>query len=205
MHSGLENGFSFFYILSGMAACFWGYRIFKAVIGIAGFILGAWLAVGIAVHYMGGMGIVPVIAGVAGGLIGMSLFVTMYYLGIFVLGACAGWLFGVIITGIAGSGLNIVLFAILAVVGGLMALLFQRLIIILSTAAVGAWYMTAGGFFLLGNGSDPGSMFRVRGNVIIPGSETGSVIMITWFAIAAAGAIYQFSRGRRSRETDKDD
>ncbi len=188
-----------------MVACFWGYRIFKAVIGITGFILGAWLAAGIAAQYMGGMGIVPVIAGIAGGLIGGSLFVTLYYFGIFVLGACAGWLFGVIITGIAGSGLNIVLFAVLAVVGGILALLFQRMIITISTAAVGAWYMTAGAFFLLGNGYDPAAMFRIRGNVIIPGNEPGLVIVITWFALTMAGAFFQLKRGRGRREAEKDD
>jgi len=196
LNSALENGFSFFYILSGMTACFWGYRIFRVVIGIIGFILGAWLAAGVAAQYMGGMGLVPVIAAIAGGLIGMSLFVTLYYFGIFVLGACAGWLFGVVITGIAGTGLNIVLFAILAAVGGILALVFQRLIITISSAAVGAWYMTAGAFFLLGNGYDPSDMFRVRGNVIIPGDEPGMVIVITWFALAIAGVFFQFRSNR---------
>ncbi|MCK4537352.1 MAG: TMEM198/TM7SF3 family protein [Candidatus Krumholzibacteria bacterium] len=193
-----ENGFAFIYIMFGLLACFWGYRMFKAVLGLIGFILGAYLVGGLTASFMGGMGLVPLIAGVAGGLICGSLFVGLYFMGIFVLGAAAGWLFGVLITSMASNSLHILLFIILALVGGILAVTFQKTIIVVATAILGSWYLVAGSFFFMGSGYTPMITFRDPAGLSMSGDGPGIVIIACWLALAVSGMIFQFKYSKNS-------
>lgn len=200
MFEGAAAGFSFIYIILGLVTCFWGYRIFRIVLGIVGFITGAYIAGYLTSRFTGGLGIMTLIAGLAGGLILGSVFVTLYMAGVFILGATAGWLFGFILTNAADRSLHIILFIILALSGGILAVLFQRMIVIVSTAMIGAWYMVAGGFALMGSGYTPMAMFEEPGSLIVFADGPGLVILICWFALALSGVFFQYRYGNRSRE-----
>jgi len=136
-------------ILAGILICFWGYRIFKVMLGIAGFIAGAWLFFMIGIHFTGHAGILTVILTIFGGLIGASLSVAFYFIGVFLIGALGGWHIGLLIAGATGAVFLLVIPIVLAVIGGILAIFFQRLIVTISTAFIGAWGVVAGGFFFL--------------------------------------------------------
>lgn len=203
MFPAAENGFSFFYMIFGLIACFWGYRLFKGVLGIAGFILGAYFGWTLTASYMGGSGVVPVIAGFAGGLIGGAVFVSLYFTGVFVLGAVAGWLLGVMLTSASGNTMHILLFSILALAGGILAVLFQRTIIIFATAITGAWYLTAGSFYLMGSGYTPMVMFKKPGNIVVFSGDSGMVILVCWAALSFAGIVFQYRFNRRCKKEEE--
>lgn len=200
MDMGMENGYAFFFILFGLIACFWGYRIFKIVLGIIGFILGAYFVGGFAASYTGGVGIVALIAGLAGGLIGGSVFVTLYFIGIFFLGAIGGWVFGVMLTSTAGSGMHIILFIMLALGGGILAIFFQKLVIIVSTSLIGAWYMVAGAFTLMGSEFTPMVMFGYPSRFASFAEGPGIVMLMCWIALGVSGIVFQY---RYSASRDK--
>ena len=78
-------------ILVGAIQCFFGYRFFKFILGLTGFLLGGAIAaaVGFAISQQE---IVALLAGIVGGFIGASSMVAMYFIGIFLIGAFFGLL-----------------------------------------------------------------------------------------------------------------
>ena len=81
-------------ILGGALACFAGYRLFRIVLGIYGFILGAMLASSI----MGvGNTIGMLVAAAIGGVVGSIVLVMAYFVGIALVGAGLGALIGHVI------------------------------------------------------------------------------------------------------------
>ena len=151
--------------------------------------------------YTGGFGVVALIAGFAGGLIGGALFVSLYYFGVFVLGACAGWLFGVLITSAAGNTMHVLLFVILALIGGILAVMFQRLIITASTAMIGAWYMVAGAFTFLGSEYTPLKMFSDPDSMTGIDEGPGLVLLLSWLALSVSGMIFQYRYGPKKEKS----
>src|SRR5215813_8432131 len=76
-----------FLLIGGVIACFAGYRVFRVVLGIYGFILGALFA-------SGAMGTEHTIwmigAALAGGLAGALILIAAYFVGVALLGAGIG-------------------------------------------------------------------------------------------------------------------
>src|SRR5437763_1118563 len=74
-------------VLGGALSCFAGYRLFRLVLGIYGFILGAMLAS----STMGVTNTVGMIAAaLIGGVVGAAILVFAYFLGIALVGAGLG-------------------------------------------------------------------------------------------------------------------
>ena len=138
-------------LLGGAVACFAGYRLFRVVLAIYGFIFGAMLAssvMGISNHL--GM----LIAALIGGILGAVLFTFAYYVSIGLIGAGMGaallqsvWHYS------KSSDPPSVAVIIAAVAGAVIAMALQRYVIIVSTACSGAWTMLIGGLALAGNRS----------------------------------------------------
>ena len=135
--------FSIFSIIAGVIVCFWGYRIFKVVLGIAGFIAGAVLFYYFGAHYTANM-IVLMILAIFGGLIGASFSVAFYYIGLFLLGALAGWQLGFLIATAINIEFVIIIPIITAMIAGILACFLQKPVIIISTALIGAWSVVTG-------------------------------------------------------------
>src|SRR5947207_2476329 len=88
-------------LISGAIACFAGYRLFKIVLGIYGFILGAMLASSMmGVSNTTGM----IVAALVGGIAGAVLLVFAYFVGIALVGAGLGALVAHVAWGWVGSG-----------------------------------------------------------------------------------------------------
>jgi hypothetical protein len=129
-------------LLGGATACFAGHRLFRLVLGIYGFILGAMLASSLmGVHSAVGM----VVAAVVGGLIGSVVLVMAYFVGIALIGAGLGALVGHVVWTWVGTGDPPVLVVIVvALAGAIGAMMLQRYVIVAGTAFGGAWTMIVG-------------------------------------------------------------
>jgi hypothetical protein len=129
-------------ILAGALACFAGYRVFRIVLGIYGFILGAALASSIVgVNSTAAM----VMAAVAGGLIGAVVLAFAYLVGIALVGAGLGALtVHLIWTRVATVDPPAPAVIVVSIAGAIGAMLLQRYVLIVGTAFTGAWTLIVG-------------------------------------------------------------
>ena len=74
-------------LVGGVISCFAGYRVFRVVLGIYGFIIGALFASGLAgpenTYWM-------IAAALAGGVVGALILIAAYFVGVALLGAGIG-------------------------------------------------------------------------------------------------------------------
>ncbi len=187
-----QRAFAIFSIIGGAIICFWGYRLFKVVLGIAGFIAGAVLFYHFGAQYTAKM-IVLVILAIFGGLIGASLSMAFYYVGLFLLGALAGWQLGFLIATAVNIEFVIIIPIIAAVIVGILACFFQKPIIIVATALIGAWSVVTGGFYFFGTGIIPTDLFRDPFMLVESLRDTNPVVILAWIVLSIAGIIFQFS------------
>jgi hypothetical protein len=119
-------------IVGGLLACFAGYRLFRVVLGIYGFILGALLASSIMAP---GEPWPLVVAALVGGLIGAVLLNLAYFVGVALLGAGAGALLLHLVSAQLGRGdPHVAVVVIFAVLGAIAATQLQRYVIVFATA-----------------------------------------------------------------------
>jgi MFS family permease len=138
-------------VVLGLVNCFFGYRLFRFMLGVFGFLLGAVAGFFIASSVTDGQVLWLVLGAIVGGLAGAALLSFLYVVGVFLAGAWAGaWL-----AGLAGTltGLELPTWAVIiaAVAVGIVALILQRVLLILVTAFGGAWAVAQVGDFLLQN------------------------------------------------------
>ncbi len=135
-------------ILGGLVACFVGYRLFKFVLGIFGFIIGALAASSI---WGAGDTTYMVISAILGGIVGSLLLLAAYFVGVALVGAGLGALVANLIwTQIEGDPHPFVV-VMFSVGGALIATWLQRYVIILGTAFGGAWTIVVGALAMMGN------------------------------------------------------
>ena len=129
-------------IVGGAIACFAGYRFFRIVLAIGGFILGALMASSM----MGvGNGVGMVVAALVGSIIGAVILVLAYHVGIALLGAGLGALIAHQLWYWIRPGYPPTLLVIgAALIGAILAMVVQRHVIIVGTAFGGAWTMIVG-------------------------------------------------------------
>src|SRR5262245_19358304 len=84
---GYELPVAVFLLVSGAITCFAGYRLFRIVLAIYGFILGAMLASSV-VGVSNSVGMV--VAAVTGGVVGALILILAYFIGIALVGAGLG-------------------------------------------------------------------------------------------------------------------
>ena len=134
---GYEQPASIALLLGGALACFAGYRLFRIVLGIYGFILGAMLASSIVgVSNTTGM----LLAAIVGGLLGSVVLVFAWFVGVSLVGAGIGVLIAhVAWTQIGRGDPPAVLIIAVAVAGAIGAMFVQRYVIVVGTAFGGAW------------------------------------------------------------------
>jgi len=129
-------------IVGGAVACFAGYRFFRVVLAIYGFILGALMA-----SSMMGVGnnVGMIVAALVGGLIGAVVLVLAYFVGIALVGAGLGALIAHEVWHWIKPGDPPALIVIVAaLVGAALAMVVQRYVIVVGTAFGGAWTMIVG-------------------------------------------------------------
>lgn len=192
-------------LVGGILACFAGYRLFRLVLGIYGFILGALMAstaVGSTETWW------MIVSAMAGGLIGALILIAAYFIGVAIVGAAlAALAVNLIWTQIGGDPHPLVVI-LCAVAGALGALVLQRDVIIVGTAFGGAWTAIVGGLAMRANAAKtpddvwlayPASLDTHRGWLIA-----------AWIAIGMLGVVVQFrwtarggKKARRARQEKK--
>jgi hypothetical protein len=136
-------------VIGGLLACFAGYRIFRVVLGIYGFILGALFASNV----VGGEQSTAVMlaAAIGGGLVGALLLIAAYFVGVALIGAGLGAGIANVMAAAIGREPHILLVVVLAIGGALAALALQRYVIVLATAFGGAQTVVVGAAALMGH------------------------------------------------------
>lgn len=124
-------------VLVGLVHGFAGYRIFRFVIGLAGFGLGAAVTTA-ALQSVTANQVVILVGALFGGLLGAGVLSAVYLLGVFVVGAYVGFLLGVVVDDQVVAHLGPLFWGAVALACGIAALVIQRVVIILSTALLGA-------------------------------------------------------------------
>jgi len=148
--------FSIIATLFGLLICFFGYKIFRIVLAILGFIIGASFIAGVGFTLTDGNEILVIlIAGIAGGLVAAVILLFLYSAGVFLLGA----LFGISVFSGILMLINIdtspLLYIMPAILGGIIALLLQKFMIILITSFAGAWIAVIGTLYVLNSNFNP--------------------------------------------------
>ena len=135
-------------LVGGLLACFAGYRIFRIVLGIYGFIGGALLASNVVGtdHTM-----LMIVAAVGGGLVGALILIAAYFVGVALIGAGLGAVVANLLWAATGGEPHILVVIILAIAGALAALALQRYVIIVATAFGGAQTVVVGASALMGS------------------------------------------------------
>jgi len=175
-------------IVVGAIQCFFGYRLFKLVLGLTGFIVGAVLVGTLSYEVSGGQQLLALIGGLVGGLVGAVLLVTLYFVGVFVIGAFLGAVLAGAVFGATGHEPVGVVLLLAAVACGVVALVFQKLMIILATAFGGSWNVVTGiAFFATRsfNPMDPETLLRAGGSVV-------NGVLLAWLVLGLAGLVVQY-------------
>jgi len=136
-------------VLGGALSCFAGYRLFKIVLGIYGFVLGAMLAS----SAMGASNTTGMIlAALVGGVCGAALLMFAYFIGIALVGAGLGALVAhVAWSGVRSGDPPAIAVIVLSIMGSIGAMFMQRYVIIVATAFGGAWTVIVGGLAAAGD------------------------------------------------------
>lgn len=178
------------FLIGGLLACFGGYRLFRYVLGINGFILGALLTT----SAMGTSSMWALaVAAIVGGVLGALLMIAAYFVGVAIVGAGVG----AMIVHFAWTPFHVdppwYAVVIAAVLGALGALAITRYMIIVGTAFGGAWMLITGAMALMGNkaaaqAANEGSVWLVYPLDPVPGQWK---IWVLWFVLAIVGAVVQ--------------
>lgn len=135
-------------VIGGAVACFFGYRLFRVVLSIFGFILGGLMASSLVgpsdTAWMIG-------AWIVGGLAGMALLYAGYYVGVALSGAALGAVLSHLVFSLNGQDPPFVIVLLASVVGAIASMYLQKHVIVLFTAFGGAWTLIVGAMALLGN------------------------------------------------------
>jgi hypothetical protein len=139
-------------IVLGGLFCFIGYRFFKYVLGLSGFLVGGLLGMAFYLYIpvVGTMGDLGryLTAAAAGAVGAVAFYFLFYYFGIFVFGAAAAMWAAMLALPMMSAEMRLLIVLGFGFVGGLLALLLRRQIVIIFTAAVGAVTMMSGiGYF----------------------------------------------------------
>ncbi len=175
-------------IAIGTLYCFLGYRTLKIVIALTGFALAGAVAAALAAWISQGNTIATIAGACIGGIAGASALFFLYKAGVFVIGFLAGALIGLNTVGMLDETWAPWAVLGIGVGGGVIALLLERAMMTLATAALGAWIVVSGlAFFLLG----PPLMRTLETPFEFTGQE--GALLLTWVILAAGGAIMQFA------------
>ena len=186
------------FAVGGLLACFFGYRLFRIVLGVYGFILGAMVTtsvVGEASTWT------LILAVVVGGLVGAVLMIAAYFLGVGLIGAglavlAVHWLWPLL-----GGDPPTWAVVLAAVLGALAALRIARYVVIFGTALAGAWTLLVGGLAIAG---DPTAVRAAQAGelwVFYPFEAAAGPwwVLPAWLGLAFAGALIQLATTKKMK------
>ena len=135
-------------LAGGVISCFFGYRLFRTVLAIFGFVLGGMLAssvFGVSNTTM------MLVAWVLGGLVGAFILIFAYFLGVALAGAAIGAAVANVMFSIGNRDPRALIVILFSITGAIASMYLQRYFIIVFTAFGGAWTMIVGAMALVGD------------------------------------------------------
>src|SRR5687767_14705127 len=173
-------------VVGGIVACFFGYRLFRIVLAIFGFILGALASSSIfGMSDTGPM----LIAAAVGGLIGAAILIAAYFLGVALIGAGLGAVAANLFFAAGDRDPHFLVVVFLAITGAAAAMYLQRYFIIVGTGFGGAWTMIVGAMAVVGDrtalaAAAAGDVWVAYPMNPAPGQQW---VPIAWLALGAIG------------------
>jgi hypothetical protein len=136
-------------LLGGAVSCFYGYRSFRIVLAIFGFVIGALIPSSFLSMSSGTWTILAV--ALAGGLMGAGVMFAAYFVGVSLVGAGLGAVAANLMFAATGQDPHYMVLVLLTLLGAAAAMYLQRYFIIVGTAFGGAWTLIVGAAALFGD------------------------------------------------------
>ena len=173
-------------LVGGVIAWAAGYRLFRLVLTVYGFLLGALIGSSMLGPSDTAM---LVFAGLGGGAIGALVMFFGYFVGVALVGAAVGVVAVHSIWGRLGTDPHAAVVILACVAGAAMAMTLQRYVIIIATAFGGAWTMIIGGLAL----REPARALRSDVWMVYPLdlSPGGRWILAGWLLLGLLGVFIQ--------------
>ena len=183
-------------IATGMITCFYGYRLFKIVLAITGFVTGGALAW--TVLTAAGYGQTVMIAGtfLVGFVGGIAMF-SLFFAGVFFFGCSMGHLMAVVLLSAIGSELNVAVISIFALFNGLATLWFRKVLVVASTALTGAWSVLSGIAYFVGDLDLVGALAKPE--LLRTQGDLYYAVLALWLLLGISGIAIQM-RSQRKRK-----
>jgi len=185
-------------LLGGLLACFAGHRIFRVVLGIYGFILGALLATSAVgtEHSMWMLG-----AALGGGIVGALILIGAYFIGVALIGAGLGAMSVNLVWASTGAEPHIAVVIAFAILGALAALALQRYVIVIATAFGGAQTVVVGAAALMASRATAGVATRAVYSVYpldpMPATLMDSVAALVLGLVGVVVQLLMTSKGKK--------
>jgi len=187
-------------LLIGLALCFAGYRLFRVILVIWGLLTGFQLGTLLATQLFGEQYAGTALQWIAGAVVAVILALLAYFLykwQIVLAGALVGYFLGTALASALNMtpGWVIIVFGLVgAIILGALVLILDlpRLIIILSTAIVGAGVAIAGLLLLL-------SQINLRdlsGGITGPIARVSGIWTVVWLVLLIVGITFQWTTTR---------
>ncbi|HBD93724.1 MAG: hypothetical protein A2015_04495 [Spirochaetes bacterium GWF1_31_7] len=174
----------------GIFCCFWGYGVFRFTLVLLGFFTGIYLVITYGANFINDKNVLIIVAIAIGIILGI-LIIIFYYAGIFMSGALAT----LFILNFAGLRLhiteNILILIGICLAGGILSLIFQRLMIVVTTAIIGSFCMINGVGFLIYNLKFGNSSFIKYFNALEKSNDLYYLILFIVAILAICGIIFQ--------------
>ncbi len=189
-------------LAGGLVSCFAGYRLFRVVLSIYGFILGALLATSIA---GAGSTATLLIWAAVGGLAGAVILNLAYFLGVVLVGASIGAMLATVLFGRGGGDPHTLVVVLFAIAGAVAASTLQRYVIVAGTAFGGAWTALVGAMALVGDkaAAKAASVNDVWVVYPLDPAPGRSWLPIAWLVLGLAGLVVQLRSGKRPANKKK--
>jgi hypothetical protein len=196
IHAEMYDYYIMAAVAVGLIECFFGYRILRFLLGVLGFIAGAVVCGSLGYELTDGSEITSIIAGIAGGLAGAFIMYTLYIVGVFAIGAALGFMTASYVFGIMNAAPATIVLIASAVLGGVLAAILQKPMLILATAFGGAYAAVTGVAYLLLRNFDPLDPEFL--NTL--GEDQLYRMAIIWFGLGVFGLVIQLMTLPRKEE-----
>ena len=187
-------------LVGGVVACFFGYRLFRIVLAIFGFILGALAASSVfGVSDTGPM----IVAALVGGLVGAGIMFAAYFVGVALIGAGLGAAVANLLFSASDRDPHFLVIVFFAIAGAAASMYLQRYFIIVGTAFIGSWTLLVGAMALIGDRAAMAAAAAADVWVAYPLDPAPGQrwVPIAWLVLSAIGAWVQlgYTGGEKGR------
>lgn len=189
------NGVVAVAVAAGTLYCFLGYRTLRFVLGLTGFLMAGTVAAILVNWISQGNELAMLIALCIGGMCGAFALYFLYRTGVFLIGLMGTALIAHIVLAAQPDTWIPLAVVGIAIIGGLFALLIERPIILLATAALGAWMVVSGVTYFIVGSSGLDELTKV-----LESDDQRMIVLGSWAVLAVAGALSQIATTKKKRK-----